>query len=152
MDIITPNIPKILFIKGVFKKDCIQDDIFEKKILENIDIGSKPIIEDEMVMIPNEQYHKIPNTFTNLKSWVDKTNLLCWNCNLSFNSIPIFIPNVIEPDLSKNGERSLSLGVYGVFCNFNCAYQFILNNNIDIIQQTEYINNLDYLQIGRAHV
>ena len=48
MDIITPNIPKILFIKGVFKKDCIQDDIFEKKIFENIDIGSKPIIEDEM--------------------------------------------------------------------------------------------------------
>ena len=43
----TTIIPKILFIKGVFKKDCVSDDIFEKKILENsvTELSSNNIVE-----------------------------------------------------------------------------------------------------------
>ena len=39
MNIKEYKIPKILFIKGVFIKDCILlDDIFEKQIIEQLNI------------------------------------------------------------------------------------------------------------------
>jgi hypothetical protein len=158
MEIESINIPKILFIKGVFKKDCIFDDIFEKKILENVEEDndkSNEMINDmdscyNKILESNTAkscYKKLPSIFYDLESWVENTNLLCWYCNLNFDTVPIFIPNVIEPNLKKNNDNSkkLSIGVYGVYCSFGCANQYIKNNNNSIIKITESLNKLKFL-------
>jgi hypothetical protein len=106
------KIPKILFIKSVFIKDCIEiDDIFEQQILESIKTPVKII-----------NFVKLPGTFTNLSTWITKTNIKCWYCDLNFDNIPIFIPKLIEPNLS-----GYSIKTYGCFCSFSCAVTF---NNI----------------------
>lgn len=105
---------KILFIKGVFIKDCMpSDDIFEKQIIEQLNYNTPYI----------DIYNKIPLIFTSLDTWIKKTNLNCWNCCLEFDSIPVFIPKIIEP--SVYDEYNIS--TYGCFCSFSCA---MAHNNI----------------------
>jgi hypothetical protein len=155
------KIPKILFIKGIFKKDCQSDDIFEKKILENANIADmssnlitiQPTIDHPFDEITTNfvNYEKLPPIFSNIETWKHKTNLLCWNCALNFNSIPVFIPKVIEPLMIKNKlgrekkSNSYSISVYGVFCTFGCAKQYIESHNYSISDRTENINKLNLL-------
>ena len=104
------KIPKILFIKSVFIKDCIEiDDIFEQQILDSIKTPVKII-----------NFVRLPSTFTNLESWVTKTNIKCWYCDLNFDDVPIFIPKLIEPNL-----LAYSIKTHGCFCSFSCAMTFI---------------------------
>lgn len=162
MQIKSANVPKILFIKGIFKKDCTSDDIFEKKILENSNT-----IENEMVIVSGNaltntqsftnfiNYQKLPNIFHDIASWEKKTNLLCWNCTLQFQSVPVFIPRVIEPVTSKfmashaprtdETHQKYSISVQGVFCSFGCARQYIETHNYSISEKTEKLNKLRLL-------
>ncbi len=149
------NLPKILFIKNVYKKDCQTDDIFEKKILENANsiINMQSNEEDQMTTMEDFiSYEKLPLIFSNIESWKKKTNIKCWCCTLSFDSMPIFIPNVIEPVLIKNkktrelsNKQQFSISVYGNFCSFGCAHFFIENSNMNINERTESINKLKLL-------
>ena len=60
--------PTLLFLKGVYIKDCIPvDDIFERRIIEQL-ASDNPVIH----------YTELPSNFTNLNKWVKKTNLKCW--------------------------------------------------------------------------
>lgn len=150
------SIPKILFIKGIFKKDCTSDDIFEKRILENshvveseIDISSTEVIVNGESFV---NYEKLPNIFTNIESWKKKSNLACWNCTLFFTSVPIFIPKVIEPVSIKNKferektcDQKFSITVEGVFCSFGCAQQYVEMHNYSIAEKTETLNKLRLL-------
>jgi hypothetical protein len=105
---------KILFIKGVFLKDCIpSDDIFEQHIIEQLNCNMTYI----------DIYNKIPLIFNSLDTWIKKTNLSCWYCCLKFDSIPIFIPKIIE--LSSTDDFNIS--THGCFCSFSCAMSY---NNI----------------------
>lgn len=148
------NAPKILFIKGIFKKDCLSDDIFEKKILENtIETDTTCDSTDDTILTSTfVNYKKLPSIFTDIESWEKKTNLLCWNCTLQFTSIPVFIPSVIEPitiknkiEREKSNIQKFSISVYGVFCSFGCTRQFIENHNYSISDKTETINKLRLL-------
>lgn len=140
------KVPKVLFIKGAFKKDCLTDDIFDKKILENATIDVMANIMD----LPDNDfvnYEKLPSVFTNIDSWVKRSNLLCWNCNLSFKTTPIFIPGVIEPSTTKNktSEKNLTISVHGVFCYFGCALQYIETRNYTLSSRAESLNKLKLL-------
>ena len=56
---------KILFIKGVFIKDCMpMDDIFEQQIVEQLNFET-PIIS----------YTQLPSIFRSLETWIKKTNI-----------------------------------------------------------------------------
>ena len=123
--------PDVLFIKDVFIKDCIDDNIFENKLLESI--------TDET----NEEqiYDKIPSVFTGVENW-SRNNLLCWNCHLNFDTVPIFIPKSIEPNISSNIK---TITVKGNFCSYMCAYSYILSRTRNIQEQIENINNLNYI-------
>jgi len=92
------SVPKILFIKGIFKKDCTSDDIFEKRILENSHVVEAEVdISSTEVIVNGESftnYEKLPSIFTNIETWKKKSNLACWNCTLFFTTVPIFIPKV----------------------------------------------------------
>jgi|SRR6476661_716256 len=158
--------PKILFIKGVFKKNCISDDIFEEKIMENIDSDNTQYTETESVPNNYVNYVKLPETFVNINTWPKTTNLLCWYCNQKFNTVPVFIPGVIEPISGKNKNTALSnnmsksyindliansdtqqfsISVTGVFSSFECAYSYIQTRNFTLNEKTEMINKLKLL-------
>lgn len=145
------KIPKILFIKGVFKKDCSTDDIFEKKILENIPANTEEVISTSHSIEEDRQYiayDKLPNIFESFETWPKKTNIHCWHCTLDFDSIPVFIPKVIEPRPNRRADRNdtnYSISTYGVFCCFGCANKFIESRNYSMIEKIEMMNKLKLL-------
>ena len=151
----TSKLPKILFIKGVFKKDCVSDDIFEKKILENITIDNMQILQQENDQLSTEynftNYIKLPNVFTNIDSWPKTTNLLCWYCGQTFTTVPVFIPGVIEPVMSKSHEERESAGqqvlisTSGVFSSFGCAYAYVQEHSFSLSEKTEMCCKLQLL-------
>ena len=130
MNIKEYKIPKILFIKGVFIKDCILiDDIFEKQIIEQLNIEN-PIIS----------YNNFPSIFTNLETWIKKTNIKCWYCDLNFNNMPVFIPKIIE-NTGLNADYKIITS--GCFCSFCCAMSY---NNLYFPKICDNINNKDMIK------
>jgi hypothetical protein len=154
---ISLSIPKVLFIKGVFKKDCTTDDFLEKKVIDTInnaacvgDVINSVVTEvSEFSYNANPtnkvSYKKLPSIFESIEQWPKKTNLLCWHCSLSFDTIPIFIPKVIEPVISKTKKNQYSIGVSGVFCSFGDAMEFIKNSNWTLMDKIESVNKLKHL-------
>ena len=119
---------KILFIKGVFIKDCIpSDDIFERQIIEQLNYNTAYI----------DIYNKIPLIFNGLDTWIKNTNLNCWYCDLTFDSVPIFIPKIIEP--SNSTEYNIS--TLGCFCSFSCAMVYI-NTHFSKICDNIHMKNM----------
>lgn len=158
MEITRISIPKVLFIKGVYKKDCITDDIFEQQILENMSIPNSDFDLNKSLLLSNTNdynfesqninYNKLPQIFSNINSWPKKTNLLCWHCSLNFNTVPIFIPKAIEPIISKNtdlNDEKYSISIYGVFCSFGCAWKFIDSGSYSKVEKIEQKNKLSFL-------
>ena len=124
------KIPKILFIKGVFLKDCILiDDIFEKQIMDQLKIEN-PIIT----------YNNLPSIFNNLDLWIKKTNIKCWYCDLNFDTVPIFIPKIIETTGLNNDYKIITSGC---FCSFCCAMSY---NNLYFPKICDNINNKEMLK------
>ncbi len=152
---ISISLPKVLFIKGVFKRDCATDDLLEKKVLDSI--HNEAYINTNVHSVMNDTneysygisekvtYQKLPSVFESLSTWPTKTNLLCWHCSLSFDTVPIFIPKVIEPIISKTKVHQYSMGVYGVFCTFGDAMEFIKNRNWSIVDKIDAMNKLKHL-------
>lgn len=128
---------KILFIKGVFIKDCMpMDDIFEQQIEEQLNLDHPVIL-----------YTQMPSIFRSLKTWVKKTNVKCWYCDLNFDNIPVFIPKIIEKTYLCD---EYNISTYGCFCSFSCAAKF--NNlynqricvNVDIRDKLVFLFNIFY--------
>jgi hypothetical protein len=162
------KIPKTLFIRDIFKEDCVNDDIFERKILQGVSLNE--IKKNESLISPSVNctfaldnnnntniitYSKIPAFFTNLESWPTESNLRCWNCHLNFDKVPVFIPQIIEPIvciscpevevLASEPQPKFSISTNGVFCRFGCAYKFINTKFHWIGDKVENINKLKYL-------
>lgn len=135
MNIEEYKVPKILFIKSVFIKDCIPiDDIFEQQIIEQLQLES-PIVT----------YEPIPSIFRSLSKWLKKTSIKCWYCDLNFDNSPIFIPTSIDK-LGKS--KTYNIGTYGCFCSFCCAvsYNDLYNpkicNNVGKNEMILYLFNI----------
>lgn len=128
MNIAEYKVPKLLFVKGVFLKDCIPiDDIFEQQLIESLDV-------EEFVT----SYKSLPSIFNNLDTWQKTTNLKCWSCDLGFNTVPVFIPKGID-SLPKG---NYNITTYGCFCSFNCAAAY---NNLHNVKICKNINVRDML-------
>lgn len=123
MNIKEYKISKILFIKGVFIKDCMPiDEIFEQQIMEQLNNET-----------PIDVYKKLPTNFTGTDTWIKNTNLKCWYCDLNFDNQPVFIPKLIEPASTPIGYN---ISTHGCFCSFCCAMAY---NNL---YNTKLCNNL----------
>jgi hypothetical protein len=133
------KLPSVLFIKGVFKRDCISEDVMEKTMMEKI--NSDTIV----IETPQDTYEKLPTIFRSVEQWPTSTKLLCWHCGLSFNEVPVFIPDVIEPAVAKYTDNSYNITVYGVFCCFGDANAFIESSNMKFIDKIEAKNKLRFL-------
>ena len=110
--------PNILRIFGISKSDYVSiEDTAEIKYRERLE-------NEEQIDIKEVIFDKIPTIFENLKTWPMQTNLLCWHCDLKFDSLPIFVPTY-----AKHRDSGLiEFGVRGNFCSFNCAEAWILIN------------------------
>jgi hypothetical protein len=132
-------IPKILFLRDVYKRDLQTIDIiFENKILE--ELKNDYNLSNEFYKIEDE-YKKNPSIFKSIDTWISSTNILCWYCNNKFFDKPKFIPKVIEPNL--NGK--LSISVEGNFCRWGCCIAYINEKYPKIIENTEKRMQLYYL-------
>lgn len=71
--------------------------------------------------------------------WPEKTNIKCWWCTLSFDSVPCFIPTKMV-----SGKYT----VLGCFCSFNCAMAYNLysleQNQHDRLRKCALLNSLYY--------
>jgi hypothetical protein len=109
----------IIFLEGVNPSDYVEmEDDFEQKLLDDIES-----IDDDINII----YSKIPNVFKSFDTWVKQTNLKCWCCDFTFDTMPIFIPIYMH----ANTCNSIEMGTKGNFCSFNCACSYIIQHNMD---------------------
>lgn len=134
----------ILYLKGVFLKDCTDvEDLFENELMEKVTLNKYQVESKEPKI-----YDKIPTIFTTKEKWVTKNNILCWYCNLDFQTVPIFIPE----NILKN-ENGTYMEVYGNFCTFACAQTFLdtdikYNNNKKKWEGQEFLKLLNRLLYG----
>ena len=137
----------ILFLQGVFKKDCKRvEDFFHERLLHD---GSTE----------NKMYDKIPLVFTGIDAWIKNTNLLCWVCSRAFKTMPWFEPQSIDPLCSgrigvfldsqqiKINERNkkFCINIKGNFCSPNCVMRNILTNTKDLSERHNKISMLKFV-------
>jgi hypothetical protein len=143
--------PKILFLPGVFLKDCPRpEDESSEEIIEldaDLDSLATDITALEAVVVKTrpsiKKYDVIPTQFTSRDTWPKSTNLLCWYCSRSFEEFPWTVPiscskNLISDDSditdvsdtslleSANTFReALVMDVHGNFCGCSCSLTYI---------------------------
>ncbi|MFA5767751.1 MAG: hypothetical protein WC919_07585 [Candidatus Paceibacterota bacterium] len=67
-------------------------------------------------------YSNLPRVFLSPETHPTKSNLLCWNCGLTFNGVPRFI--ALERSLNRAGEWMIT----GNFCSWACAGTHIVEH------------------------
>lgn len=139
----------ILFLAGVYKKDCKRlEDIFQDRLLyTNQETKSY------------QKYDSIPVNFTTLEEWPEKTNLLCWYCTRNIENRPWFEPQSIEPRsigsvgkllnksqlLQSIHEHGVVISVKGIFCSCNCVRAYIDLHTSNIGERYNKIAMLKYV-------
>ena len=56
-----------------------------------------------------------------LPTWPERTDICCWHCCHTFETVPISVPRTLS-----QSDKSTYYEVYGVFCSVNCAKKFVL--------------------------
>jgi hypothetical protein len=67
-------------------------------------------------------FDTIPTKFTDPATWTTRTNLRCWNCGLTFDTYPKFIPRWIVGD-----GITFACDVLGNFHSWPCAVRYALS-------------------------
>ncbi len=121
--------PCILHLTGITLKDYVPiEDVADDKVLDAV--GSEEYPDEQYrgdsadhkgcpkgvsdSVIP---YDKIPKVFTSLEDWPIRTNLRCFEYNITFDDRPKFIPTYIR----VTDDGSYEIGVCGNFCTFNAV-------------------------------
>ena len=112
----------VLFLPGVFKKDCRRvEEIFIDRFNDTPDY---------------DKYDKIPTHFTTIEAHPTHTNLKCWSCCMNFKTRPWFEPM----GWSKN-----SIAIRGNFCGPCCVVAHIKLHTSSLAAQHNKINMLKYV-------
>lgn len=126
------KVERTIFVMGVFPESCHSiEDEFENRFT----------YEDEIV--PKTIYDKIPEIFTCVEEWPKTTNISCWSCTLTFNTIPWFIPLSIEPNPAFPHKHIIP--PKGCFCSPNCAFVHICKTYHDVSTRNDAIAMLKLL-------
>lgn len=133
MDIDSDNTDSVIVLNLNLQKD--QEYVKEDKI----DTDFKNSNDKKSITINNNQYEfrSYPILYRD-KNWPVKTNVFCWWCCHSFESIPIPIP--ISYD-----ERQDKFKVYGNFCSFSCARAY-LKNETPLYKNCDNYQLLNYME------
>jgi len=101
----------------------------------SIDINTYLIDFDERVKI---KYTLVPKHYSCMNNWIKTSNLLCWNCHLSFDTIPLFVPVGTVPKANDINPGIKYIIPYGNTCSFGCTMNYIIeNNDINIPNKNE---------------
>jgi hypothetical protein len=112
MDLDISTHTNIMFLQGCFLDDCDTiEDLFDEKLMHECNT------EHKTYDIESIQYDKIQPKFVNITLWSKHTNIKCWMCDCSFQTVPIFIPSTID----KDTDNTEYIGVIGNFCSWECA-------------------------------
>lgn len=140
----------ILFLQGVFKKDCRKlEDMLQDKLM-NVSASPPQDIKT---------YDKIPVSFTTVDKWIKSTNLTCWFCHRTFKNRPWFEPqsiepvsegeigNILGPDEVKNSVNTKShcIIIHGIFCTCNCVRAYINLHTKDLTEKLNKVAMLKYV-------
>ena len=84
-----------------------------------------------------KQTNKNPEEFISLDQWPKTSELHCWHCTLTFQSIPKFIPkNFIQ-------DKNIKCHAEGNFCSFNCVMSYInIHYSSSYNERWRIVNNL----------
>jgi len=157
------NRPKILFLPGVFLKDCpCLDDSSSEEVVE-VQLSSEDeldsIITDISQLEPNikmktviKKYDSIPRQFTEASKWPKHSNLLCWYCDCAFDGMPWPIIISCSKTLASGDDVSdvsdanllnslssfkevLVMDTHGNFCQAGCSMAYT-----DIVSDANIVN------------
>jgi len=132
----TSKLPRVIFFRGVFKKDCVDDAAIERHI--------NKVLADVPPEAPSEHAcEKLPSTFISVDAWPTSTNLLCWGHSMPFTTMPLFIPGPIEPTIRE--DNMFSVGVQGVFCSFACMACYVQTHDYSATERIEIMTKLNWL-------
>jgi hypothetical protein len=122
------TIDGVLFLEGVFKRDCKKiEDFFTDRLLGD---GKQDM----------KMYDRIPMVFTGLDTHPKSTNILCWNCNRTFKTRPWFEPLSIDfvssgvvGEIVKAADlnRDALSGAYNITCSGNFCGPYCVRRWID---------------------
>lgn len=93
----------------------------------------QPVLDDNYVYkeVENKRIYKQLYHFREdlhkIKQWPQKTDILCWWCCHSFDTIPI--PSVIKYDYNTK-----KYNLKGIFCSWECSKAYTLENNRNTCQ------------------
>ena len=103
----------IIYLRGVKPQNYIDvEDVFDAQLIEE-SLTNNTIADTNQ---ETAKYKSIPTVFKGLDSWCNSTNLKCWYCDFTFETIPVFIPTYII-----DNDKNILCGVLGNFCSFSCA-------------------------------
>lgn len=81
--------------------------------------------QQQQSLIDFANYSTYPRTFTTADAHPKHTNLLCWHCSLSFNSIPRFFALSSLRQWSEQTGEFYEWQIDGNFCSWACAAAYI---------------------------
>lgn len=100
----------LLILRGVYPSDFSPNDtIFDKTVVEK-------------KIEPSVVYTEMPKRFLSASTWIQFSNLKCWECDQMPIGYPKFIPE--NPEKDKDGNDICD--VLGHFCEWNCAVRYAL--------------------------
>jgi hypothetical protein len=70
----------------------------------------------------SKQLYKFSNNLDESGEWANKTDILCWWCCHTFDTIPI-------PSVTKYDERRKRYHLRGLFCSWECSASFTLEKS-----------------------
>ncbi len=142
---------RILFLPGVFLKDCPEpedssEEIVELESSDDLDAIATDVSQIEAAFCAKKvikKYDTIPSQFTTLDKWPKQTNLLCWYCDFPFTGMPWPVVSGCsktlvseDSDVTDISDASLLtsssafteiliLDTHGNFCQKGCAMAYI---------------------------
>lgn len=111
----------------------ITQDVFKSNPPPNVEENDDDVYEYNKVEKKRvyKQLYKFREKYKEAKKWPEKTNILCWWCCHSFDTIPI--PSVVKYDYITKKYH-----LKGIFCSWECSKAYTLTNS----KNTSYLYRL----------
>ena len=140
-----------LYERRIEKREHQDSQLFDKlqQLHKNPDIVEKIFLQPEMVDVDKDAhdnqeqnrkkgYFELLRSFIKNDTWLHHTDVCCWWCCHTFDSVPIGLPE-------KYDSRIKKFQVKGVFCSFSCMLAY--KNQVYRSRDTDYLIKFLYSKL-----